>query len=163
MKNKEERKLNLSIEELQIRKKHKKDLIICLIYGLLVQLYFVIIDKLSKTISVTIFSGYLKIAYMIFTFIAIIIFELSYKYKKKSLIINGIEFILLSVHTLLITMNNNQNNILYTSYIWPTYYCLKAIIIYTNENRRRLKQISDIYEIVKEEKPVKKVAKKRKT
>ena len=30
-------------------------------------------------------------------------------------------------------------------------------------NRRRLKQISDISEIVKEEKPVKKVAKKRKT
>ena len=171
MKNKEEReasirnklKEKLPIEEIKKRKKNKIDLIICLIYAFLIQIYFVILDKTSKVVAVTIFSGYLKIAYMIFTFLAIIMFEIAYKKQKKNFIITGAEIILLAIHTLLLTSDKNQINILYNSFIWPIYYFLKAIIIYTIENKRRLKQISDISEIVKEEKPIKKVAKKRKT
>lgn len=169
MKNAEEIKVDiknklkekLPIEEIENRRKYKKELLICLIYAVLIQLYFLIIDKNSKIVSVAIFSEYLKIAYMFLVFTALIIFEMAYKKQKRNLMVNGVEIILVALHTLMLT--RNQNNILYTSYIWPIYYCLKAIIIYTNENRRRLKQISDISEIVKEEKPTKKVAKKRKT
>ena len=156
-------KQKLSIEEIKMRKRNKIELIICLIYAILVELYFVILDKANRTVAVTTFSGYLKIAYMVFTFIAIIIFEIAYKKQKKNFAVSGIEFTFLALHTLLLTRNTNQINIINTSYIWIIYYSLKAIIIYTNENRRRLKQISDISEIVKEEKPTKKVAKKRKT
>lgn len=156
-------KEKLPIEEIKTRKKNKIELIICLIYAILVQLYFVLLDKANRTVVATTFSGYLKITYIVFTLMAIIMFEVAYKKQKKNFGINGVEFTLLALHTLLFTRKINQINILSTSYIWLIYYSFKAIIIYTNENRRRLQQISDISEIVKEEKPVKKVAKKRKT
>ena len=100
---------------------------------------------------------------MVFTLIAILLFEIAYKKRKNKFNIYGAELIILAAHTLLLTRNVNEKTILYTSFMWPVYYSLKAIIIYTKENRRRFKQISDITEIVKEEKPTKKVAKKRKT
>jgi len=156
-------KEKLTEEEIKTRRKSKMDILICLIYAALIQVYFIILDKTSKSVSITELSGIIKISYIIFIFIAVLMFEIAYKKEKKNFIVNGIEFIFLSIHTLLIGKNITLNNILVSSYIWPTYYCLKAIIVYTNENRRRLNQISDISQIVKEEKPAKKVAKKRKT
>jgi len=141
------------------RKKYKIELLICLIYAVLIQIYFVTLDRV---VPIPIFSQYVKISYIVFTLITIIMFEIAYRKNKNNFIITGIEFILLAIHVLLLEIDKEQISILTTSYIWPIYYCLKAIIIYTQENRRRLKQISDISEIVKEEKPTKKVAKKRK-
>jgi len=120
-------------------------------------------------ISPNIFDTYVKISYLVFIIIAVIIFEIAYKKDKNFLIINGIEIIFLAIHTLLIGRNISQNNtsgemyILSTSYVWPIYYCFKAIVIYTRENKRKLNRILDVSEIVKEEKPTKKVAKKRKS
>ncbi len=162
MKAKEKRE-NLTDEELKKRKNFKLNTLICFAFGVLIQAYFAILDKTSKAVSATVFSGYIKISYIIFITVAVIMFEIAYKKNKKSFLICGIEFTFLSIHTLLIGKNIILNDILNTSYIWPTYYCLKAVIIYTNENRRRLKNISDISQIVKEEKPIKKVAKKRKS
>ncbi len=156
-------------EETQIRKKYKKDLTICVIYAILIELYFAGLNCIYKSTPTGVFNVVIKSIYISFIVIAILIFEISYKKQKKNLVITGIEFIFLSIHTLLVSKNvmqasgDNQFYILATSYIWPVYYCLRAVIIYTIENRRRLKQISDIAEIVKEEKPTKKVAKKRKT
>lgn len=179
MKNKEQKELKaamniiakeeLTTEEIQTRKKSKINILICLIQALLFIIYFGITNLVRTSIPINNFDIYIKISYIVFIIIAILMLEIAYKKEKKSFAIYGIEFILLAVHVLLIghnitTINNTEKlNILKTSFIWIIYYCFKALFIYTIENRRRLKQISDISEIVKEEKPTKKVAKKRKT
>ena len=167
MKNKKPKeKKEYTPEEKQIRKKCRIDLLVCLIYAVLIELFFVSLNANYMSVSVEKFNLYAKISYIVFVFIAILMFEIAYRKEKKNLIITGIEFIVLAIHTLLIERSITlfkENNILSTSYIWPIYYCLKAVLIQTKENRRRLKQISDISEIIKEEKPTKKVAKKRKT
>ena len=140
-----------------IKKEYKINLLKCIIYAIIVLIYFIFLNVISTLQN---FNLYVKISYIMLILISIIMFEIAYKKGKKHLIVSGIEIILLAVHTLLI--ERSQVSIISTSYIWPTYYCLKAVIIYTQENRRKLKQISDIAEIVKEEKPLKKVAKKRK-
>ena len=165
-KNKHKKAIIFSEQEMQIRKKYKTNLVICLIYAIIIEAYFVSLHYISITMPNEKFNIYLKVIYMILIIISIVLLEIAYKKEKKSIMIVGIELIAISLHTLLtekILKESDQLNILISSTIWPTYYCLKATIIYTIENRRRLKQISDISEIVKEEKPTKKVAKKRKT
>lgn len=153
-------KKNLTIEEAKIRKKYKINLFICLIYAVLIQIYFISLNAINT--SMQNFDMYIKISYIVFILIAVLMFEVAYKKGKKNLAVNGIEFILLAMHLLLVGRKVVKFNILSTSYIWPIYYCLKALLIHTNENKRKLKEILDITEIVKEEKPTKKVAKKRK-
>lgn len=153
-------------EEIQTRKKLKIDLLICLINAILIEVYFITTNIVSRLIPIQSFDIYIQISYMIFVIIAVLMLEIAHKKGKKNFVIYGIELILLAIHILLIGKDitlTTKNNILSTSYIWIVYYCLKALLIYTKENRRRLRQISDISEIVKEEKPTKKVAKKRKS
>ena len=141
----------------EIKKHFKINLFSCLIGAIIVLLYFVVLNAVNVLEN---FDLYVKISYIMLIIISIVMFELAYKKDKKHFIVSGIEIIILAIHTLLI--ERTQVSIISTSYIWPTYYCLKAVIIYTQENRKKLKHISDIAEIVKEEKPTKKVAKKRK-
>lgn len=164
--NKHKKAIIFSEQEMQIRKKYKNNLLICLIYAIIIESYFISLHIINTLMSINNFNSYLKAIYMILIIIAIIMLEVAYKKEKKSIMVVGIELIFIALHTLLIEKilkDSKQLNILISSTVWPTYYCLKSTIIYTIENRRRLKQISDISEIVKEEKPVKKVAKKRKT
>lgn len=155
-------------QEIKIRKKHKINIIICLVYAIIIEIYFTALNVVYESIPVEKFDIFIKISSIIFILVAILILEIAYKKQKKSLTIKGIEFVILATHILILEKavaqvnENKQWYILMTSCIWPTYYCLKAVIIHTIENRRRLKQISDITDIVKEEKPTKKVAKKRK-
>ena len=146
----------------EIKKHFKINLFSCLIGAIIVLLYFVVLNAVNVLEN---FDLYVKISYIMLIIISIVMFEVAYKKSKKEIMIIGIEIIALAIHTLLLGRTSQEDGKLYilsTSYIWPTYYCLKAVIIYTIENRRKLKQISDISDIVKEEKPLKKVAKKRK-
>lgn len=164
-KSKNEIKEKLTPEEMQIIKKYKINLFACLIYAVIIETYFIVSNAISTSIPMQSFNIYIKISYTVFILIAVTMFEIAYKKEKMNFAITGIESILLAIHMLLvgkIAKESGKIYILSTSYIWPVYYCLKALIIYTKENKRRLKQISDIVEIVKEEKPTKKVAKKRK-
>ena len=161
-------KVILSIEEIQIRKKYKINLLMCLIYAVIIETYFVSLNLINTSMAIENFNIYVKISYILFILIAIVLFEIAYKKEKKNFAITGVEFVVIALHILLVGKSVTQSNggkesyILYSSYIWPIYYCFKAMMIHTKENRRKLKQISDISEIVKEEKPTKKVAKKRK-
>ena len=147
----------------QINKKYRTDILKCLIYAVLIELYFITFSIINTSIPAEAFNICVKVSYLFFIFISIIMFEIAYKKQNNSFTITGIEFIALAIHTLLINRSiDDTQNILGTSYIWLVYYCLKAGVIQTKENQRKLKQISDISEIVKEEKPLKKVAKKRK-
>ena len=167
-KNKNKLKENLSIEETKTRKKYKINLFVCLFFAIIIEAYFITSNVIYASTTTQNFDLYVKISYMVFIFTAIVMFEVAYKKEDNNFVINGIEIGLLGLHILLVGKNvtlfkkSEELYILSTSYIWPIYYFLKALIIYTNENKRRLKQISDIAEIVKEEKPTKKLAKKRK-
>lgn len=170
MKNKKPKvKKQYTEQESKIRKEHKIDMIICLIYAIIVQSYFISLNFIYRLMPAESFNITIKFSLIAFILTAILMFEIAYKKEKKKLAITGIEVVVLAIHTLILEKNlaqvkeNKEWYILITSCIWPIYYCLKALIIHTVENRRRLKQISDISEIVKEEKPTKKVAKKRKT
>jgi len=164
--NKHKKAIIFSEQEMQIRKKYKTNLVICLIYAVIIGLYFASLHFINTIIPIEKFNSYLKVIYKMLIIISIVLFEVAYKKEKKSIMIVGIELIVIALHTLLIEKilkESEELNILISSTIWPIYYCLKATIIYTIENRRRLKQISNKTEKVKEEKPTKKVAKKRKT
>lgn len=163
-------KLNelITPEEIVIRKKYNKNLLVCLICAIVSELYFTFLNITYTSMAIETFDISIKISYTVLILIAILIFELSYKKKKINFAIIALELVALATHTLLIgkeVVQANEENkwyMLLNASIWSLYYCLKAVIIFTKENKRKLKQISDISEIVKEEKPTKKLAKKRK-
>ena len=92
--------------------------------------------------------------------------EIGHKNDKTKIFINGIEFMALAIFTLLIkhmpkvlgyTMRS------YTEigvYAFVAYYILKSGIMYTKLRHDKLKSLSDIKEIVKEE-PKKKATKRK--
>ena len=144
------------------------DIFLCIIYSIIIGIYFISLNFINMLSTPEIYELYTKISYTVFIIVAIIIFEVAYKKDNGITAIYGIEFMVLAIHILLIERTtkafkfDQAQYIVTTSYIWPIYYCFKAIIIQTNKNRKKLKEASDISEIVKEEKPSKKVAKKRK-
>lgn len=151
-----------------LKRKCNIDIFLSIAYAILIAIYFITLNWINIVTPVETYAIFTKISYTGFIATAIIIFEIAYKKDSGIASIYGIELMVLAVHILLIeriTQAFNFNTaefITTTSYIWPIYYCFKAIIIYTRENVKKLKEVSDVAEIVKEEKPLKKVAKKRK-
>lgn len=117
-------------------------------------------ERLSKDIQV--FAG---------AFLIVGLFTLEKAYKKDSgkIAITGIELLVLSFHSVSIMHMTNlfkcdfKSYLLISSCVITIYYVLKAIVIYTKNKKEYLKGLSDISEIVKEDEPVKKEAKKRNT
>lgn len=117
-------------------------------------------ERLSKDIQV--FAG---------AFLIVGLFTLEKAYKKDSgkIAITGIELLVLSFHSVSIMHMVNlfkcdfKSYLLISSCVITIYYVLKAIAIYTKNKKEYLKGLSDISEIVKEDEPVKKEAKKRNT
>lgn len=156
---KEKKKINIPIGN--------KDIFINMLHAVIIIAYFVILNIINYNCTENIFKNYIKISYMIFLVISIITIEIAYKKSNKKLAIYGIEYIVIATYILLIetittSLDLNINKyIVFSSYIFPIYYTFKSIIIETRYTTKELKQLSDIKEIVKEEKPTKKVAKKR--
>lgn len=156
-KEKEETKLQICNKEVYIN----------IIYSVIMMAYFIVLNILNHNCTENIFKTCIKISYMIFLIISIITIEIAYKKSSKKLAIYGIEYMVIATYILLIetittALNLSMNKyIVFSSYIFPIYYIFKAILLETKENTKELKQLSDIKEIVKKEKPTKKVAKKR--
>lgn len=116
------------------------------------------LDRLVTDIEV--FSG-------VFLVLGILVLEKSYKNENGSLAITGIELLVLSMHSLSIMHVIALFKCDFKTYmgisliVAVVYYLFKGIISYTKERREYIKGLSDISEIVKEEEPVKKEAKKR--
>ena len=114
-----------------------------------------------------IFIQYIKIASFIFLLFSIFIFEIAYKKDNDEISLNGIEFLVLSILSLLIQyipklLKIDENTyMLAGTYIFLIYYGIKNIIIYTCERKKELDNLSDIKEIVKDE-PIKKETKRKK-
>ena len=146
-----------------IRKKVFENIII----AIAIMLYFIIINFSYLRMEENILLQGIKIASIIILFLSIAIFELAYHKDSGRIAINGIEVLILAIHTLTIWTVINRLKIefdkyvLFSTYAFAIYYILKSIIIYTVEKKKYLDSLSDIHEIVNNE-PVKKEAKKRK-
>ena len=149
-----------------LKKTIVKDVITNIIYLILMIIYFICFDTQVITLEQTILTRYIDISSMTFLVIAIIMFEVGYRNNKSKIFINGVEFLVLAIATLLIkhipkTLGYTvENYIKILIYVFIAYYILKLVILYTKTKRDELKKLSDIKEIVKEE-PIKRVTKRK--
>lgn len=154
---------NIKEEKNKLYKKLFKNIMIAII----ISIYFIFLNLGNINIDANIFLTDIKVFSIIILGISIIIFEKAYKNDSGELTMNAIEILVLACHTLSLIYVTNifkfdfKYYVLTSSYIFSIYYTFKDIIIYTRENRKYLKQLSDIPDIVKKEKPSKKKATKK--
>ena len=135
-----------------------------LVYASMITIYFMFFNMYAVFTETEIFIQYIKIASFIFLLFSIFIFEIAYKKDNDEISLNGIEFLVLSIFSLLIQyipklLKIDENTyMLAGTYIFLIYYGIKNIIIYTCERKKELDNLSDIKEIVKDE-PIKKETK----
>lgn len=142
------------------------DVLANLAYSSMIMIYFMFFNIQYEVLPENILSKYINISSMIFLGVAILMIEISYKKEKDSILLYGIEFLILAIFTLLILHIpklldcNTQTYILIGSYLFAIYYMLKSTVLYTKERQDELKSFIDIKEIVKDE-PIKKVPKRK--
>lgn len=159
-----------SKEKTNILKKIKQiisqNVFINLIYITLITIYFIFFNIIKKYINPDIFLIYIKITSFVFLILTILIFEKAYKDDNDAIALNGLEFLVLSIFSLLILYIPRVFEISDTTYIlsglclFIAYYVIKNILIYTRERKEELDKLSDIKEIVKDE-PIKKETKRK--
>lgn len=159
-----------SKEKTNILKKIKQiisqNVFINLIYITLITIYFIFFNIIKKYINPDIFLIYIKITSFVFLILTILIFEKAYKDDNDAIALNGLEFLVLSIFSLLILYIPRVFKISDTTYIlsglclFIEYYVIKNILIYTRERKEELDKLSDIKEIVKDE-PIKKETKRK--
>ena len=138
-----------------------------LVRAILVMLYFITLNFAYTRMNLERLIGDIEVFSGVFLVLGLLALEKSYKEEKVSTAITAIELMALSMHSLsimnVITMMKYdfRTYLLTSSYISAIYYVFKAIVIYTMQKRKELKELSDISEIVKEDEPIKKEAKKR--
>ena len=150
-------------EKNELYKKLFKNIMIAIV----ISIYFIFLNLGSVNIEKDIFLTDIKVFSMIILGISIIIFEKAYRKDSGEITINAIETLVLASYTLSIIYVTNlfkfdfRYYVLTSSYIFSIYYVFKDIIIYTRENRKYLRELSDISDIVKKEEPSKKKATKK--
>ena len=155
-------------EEKENNKLIRKKIFENLIIAIAMMLYFIVINFSYIRVDENLLLQGIKIASLVILFMSIVTFEIAYNKDSGSIAINGIEVLVLAIHTLTIRIVVNKFKIdfdkyvLYSTYTFAIYYVLKSMIIYTIEKKKYLDSLSDIHEIVNNE-PVKKEAKKRKS
>lgn len=134
-----------------------------------IMLYFIILNLAHSTMNRERLVGDIEIFASVFLIVGIFFLEKAYKREQGGTAITGIEFLMLSIHSLLIMHVTTlfkydfKFYLLTSSYVISIYYVLKAIVLYTKGRKEYLNSLSDISEIVKKQEPVKKEAKKRST
>ncbi len=139
-----------------------------IIKAIILIIYFFAINIACKYIREEEIYEYIKIFAVIYLILGIINLERAYKKDSGKNAIFSIELFIISAHTLSIEYVISkfkfdlQIYLLASSYIFAIYYVLKSIIIYTKSRSKYLASLSDVPEIVKEEKPKIKEAKRKK-
>ena len=137
------------------------------IIGISIMIYFLVLNSLYTNVENSVCTYVIKISCMVILLISILIFEIAYRKDSGKLAINGIEVLVLASHSLSMMYVVEKQKfdftlyILTSSYVFAIYYILKSTIIYTIDKRKKIKDLSDIREIVGNQ-PTKKEAKKRK-
>lgn len=145
----EERKLNKDTK-IKIQKRVLKNFLFA--SGIL--LFFIILMLIQRNLEKQVAMFIYKTAsVVVFTF-TLVLFEFAYKKDNDNLAITSIEFLFLSIATLLTpyTFINRQNvfSLLIGTY-FTIYYLVKNFIVYRKEKNEYLKEKNDINQIVKKE------------
>ena len=128
-----------------------------LVYASMITIYFMFVNIFAINTQTEMFTQYIKITSFIFLILSIMIFEVAYKEDNDETVLNGIEFLAVSIFSLLIqyipkVLKIDANTYMFAgTYIFLIYYAIKNIIIYTKEKKEELDNLSDIKEIVKDE------------
>lgn len=140
-----------------------------IIKGILVLVYFLVINILCAKVQYNVLQNYIRVVSIILLAIAIYTFEKSYKKDNEFIFLEAVEYVIMLLHTLTIIYITSKYKIdlrkyvVLSAYIFASYFVLKAIIIYTKSERDYAKSLSDIPEIVKKDEPkVKEATKKKK-
>jgi len=132
-----------------------------------IMVYFIFLNIIFKNTEGETLDTYIQVFSCIFLAAGIILIEKAYKKDSGTIAINGIEFLVLALHSLSIMHITTllkydvKFYLLTSSYVFAIYYVLKSIVLYTKGRKDYLNSLSDISEIVKKEEPIKKEAKKR--
>lgn len=151
----------------EVNEKYLKEIYLNVLKAIIIVLYFFILNLAYENISSEHLELGIEIFTMIFLFISIYIFEKAYKKDNGNLAIQGIEILVLSTYTLTSRHITNKFNFefktysLVASYIFAIYFILKSIVVYTKGRKEEAENLSDIREIVKKDKPLKKEATKK--
>ena len=143
-----------------------RDIFTNTIYLILIVLYFIIFNTQVNILAQEVIIQYINISSLVFLIIGITLFEIGYRKEKGKIFLNGIEFIILAIFTLLIKHMPKVSDYTIKEYTemvvygFTAYYILKSGIMYTKMKQDQLKSLSDIKEIVKEE-PIKKATKRK--
>ena len=143
-----------------------QNIVINLTYAIITVIYFVFISTQYSKFSGVNLNNYIHISSLFFLGISIVIMEISFKKSDELIFTNGIEFLAMAVFILLtqhMTKLFNYSIQVYTlagANFIGIYYILKSAVLYTKEQQDKLKSLSDIKEIVKDE-PIKKVSKRK--
>ena len=171
IKKKEEPKLEENSKEKTSKLKKIKQImsqqvVLNLIYITFITIYFIFFNIIEKYIKPDVFFIYIKASSFAFLILTILIFEKAYKEDNDTIALNGIEFLVIAIFTLLILYIPRVLEIENTTYIlfglcsFIAYYIVKNTLIYTRERKEELDKLSDIKEIVKDE-PIKKETKRK--
>lgn len=142
------------------------DVLANLAYSSMMMIYFMFFNIQFEAVSELILMKYINISSFAFLLISILMIEISYKKEDENIMVYGLEFLAVSIFTLLIKHMpklfgcSTQTYVLIGSYLFAIYYMLKSTILYTRERQQELKNYSDIKEIVKDE-PIKKATKRK--
>ena len=139
----------------------------CLLMAVGVMVYFIVLNLAYSAMKHERLVGDIKVFAGAFLVVGLIMLEKAYKQDKGTIAIDGLEFIVLSLHSLsimhIITLfkYDFRYYLLTSSYIFSIYYVFKSIVLYTKGRKDYLSSLSDISEIVKKDDPIVKEAKKR--
>lgn len=142
------------------------DVIVNLTFASMLIIYFIFFNIFYNKLETSILLIYEKVASFVLLVTSIITFEVAYKKDDDKTALYGIEFLVVSIFSLLaehlpkVLNIDVQKYILAGTFSIAIYYALKVAIMYTKEKKKELASLSDIKEIVKEE-PLKKQTKRK--
>lgn len=149
----------------EVSEKYLKDIYICVIKALLIIIYFFISNFLYRNVNNEHLETVIQIISMAFGLGAIYIFEIAYKKDDGGLALKGIEILIFSLYMMtskyITDRYNLKNYSVMVTCIYAIYFALKAIVIYMKGIKELAGNLSDIRQIVKKDKPIKKEATKR--
>lgn len=146
-----------------------KEILYNLILACAMMLFLIFLAFGYINIEKSIYLTDLKVFSLGILAISILLFEKSYQKEDGKICIWGIEVLVLAIFTLVsvyicTVIEENYYLVLpIVSYVVAIYYNSKCFMIYRKRKKEYVKSLSDISEIIKEEKPIKKMeTKKRK-
>lgn len=147
----------------EVKDKIKKEVFTNIVVAAVIVTYFIFIVlgsigsiKNVRVIDLNIFS-------MIFLGIAIVLFEVAYRRDQGNIAIYGIESLVVAIFTLFLPYiifeldETHKKYYLLASIYIAVYYILKSIYIATRTRVKYMNNISDVKEIVKKEKPKRRI------